>query len=88
MVYPLCQRSMFPVIITERSMNRTTLICQLQLSIGHNLSFFNCCLFVDMDYVLLHVSADMSCLQYISTPYAQLLHKEASWSTYWPLDFP
>lgn len=70
-VYPLCQKSMFPVIITERLMNRTTLICQLQLSIGHNLSFFNCCLVVDMDYVLLHVFADMSCLQYISTLYAQ-----------------
>lgn len=33
---------------------------------------FNCCLVVDMDYVLLHVSADMSCLQYISTLYAQI----------------
>lgn len=32
---------------------------------------FHCCLVVDMDYVLLHVSADMSCLQYISTLYAQ-----------------
>lgn len=33
---------------------------------------FHCCLVVDMDYVLLHVSYDMTCLQYISTLYAQL----------------